>query len=70
MIPDGYIKRASSTIPFGYESDDMLEGYLKPIPEELIVLKEVAAAVFNGEISLGIAAVSYTHLTLPTKRIV
>ena len=39
MIPDGYIKRASSTIPFGYESDDMLEGYLKPIPEELIVLK-------------------------------
>mgnify|MGYP005703604921 FL=1 len=55
MIPDGYIKRASSTIPFGYESDDMLEGYLKPIPEELIILKEVAAAVFNGEISLGIA---------------
>ena len=55
MIPDGYIKRASSTIPFGYESDNMLEGYLKPIPEELIVLKEVAAAVFNGEISLGIA---------------
>ena len=28
MIPDGYIKRASSTIPFGYESDDMLEGCL------------------------------------------
>ena len=54
MIPDGYIKRASSTIPFGYESDDIVEGYLKPVEEELAILKEVSAAVFHGEISLGI----------------
>lgn len=54
MIPDGYIRRASSTIPFGYEPDGLVEGYLKPVPEELMILKEVSAAVFHGEISLGV----------------
>ena len=54
ILPEGYIRKKSSTIPFGYEVDAMVEGYLKPIPEHLLVLKEVSEAVFHGEISLGI----------------
>jgi len=53
-MKDGYITRTSSTIPFGYELDDESNTYLKPIEEELQVLKEVTEAVFHGEISLGI----------------
>ncbi len=53
-MKDGYITRASSTIPFGYEIDDESSSFLKPIEEELKVLKEVSEAVFHGEISLGI----------------
>ena len=54
FVPDNYIRRTSSTIPFGYELDENFEGYLKPIPEELTILKDVAEAVFHNEISLGI----------------
>ena len=54
FIPNDYIRRTSSTIPFGYELDADFEGYLKPIQEELQILKEVAEAVFHNEISLGI----------------
>ena len=54
FIPDNYIRRTSSTIPFGYELDADFEGYLKPINNELKILKEVSEAVFHGEISLGI----------------
>ena len=54
FIPDDYIRRTSSTIPFGYELDENYEGYLKPIPEELTILKEVSEGIFHGEISLGI----------------
>ena len=54
FLPDEYIKRTSSTIPFGYELDENFDGYLKPITEELQILKEVSEAVFHGEISLGI----------------
>ena len=54
QIPIDYIRRASSTIPFGYELDENFDGYLKPITEELQILKEVSEAVFHGEISLGI----------------
>ena len=54
FLPDNYIKRTSSTIPFGYELDENFDGYLKPITEELQILKEVSEAVFHGEISLGI----------------
>jgi|TARA_A100001011_G_scaffold365304_1_gene416821 hypothetical protein len=54
FIPDDYIRRTSSTIPFGYELDADFEGYLKPIVEEIQILKEVAEAVFHNEISLGI----------------
>jgi hypothetical protein len=53
-MKEGYITRASSTIPFGYEIDDESSSFLKPIEEELSILKEVSEAVFHGEISLGI----------------
>ena len=53
-MKEGYITRASSTIPFGYEIDEDTDSFLKPIEEELKVLKEVSEAVFHGEISLGI----------------
>ncbi len=52
--PDNYIRRASSTIPFGYELDNNFEGYLKPNETQLQALEEVAQAVYHGEISLGI----------------
>jgi hypothetical protein len=45
LIPDEYVRRTSSTVPFGYELSPV-DGYLKPIPSELSVLKD--------EISLGI----------------
>ena len=54
FIPNNYIKRTSSTIPFGYELDADFEGYLKPLQEDLKILQEVSEAVFHGEISLGI----------------
>ena len=54
FLPDNYIRRTSSTIPFGYDLDENFDGYLKPITEELQILKEVSEAVFHGEISLGI----------------
>ena len=54
FLPDEYIRRTSSTIPFGYELDENFDGYLKPITEELQILKGVSEAVFHGEISLGI----------------
>ena len=53
-MKDGYITRTSSTIPFGYELDEDTDSFLRPIEEELKVLKEVTEAVFHGEISLGI----------------
>jgi|TARA_B100001939_G_scaffold77777_1_gene65693 hypothetical protein len=54
FVPDNYIRRTSSTIPFGYELDVDFDGYLKPIPDELAILNEVAESVFHNEISLGI----------------
>ena len=53
-MKDGYITRTSSTIPFGYELEDEASSFLKPIENELQVLKEVSQAVFHNEISLGI----------------
>lgn len=53
LIPDGYKRRTSSTVPFGY-SLSSIEGYLEPIPQDLEILNEVAEAVHIGEISLGI----------------
>ena len=53
-LPEGYIRKRSSTIPFGYELDEETKGYLKPIPQQLEVLGEVAQAVSRQEISLGV----------------
>ena len=53
-VPEGYIRKRSSTIPFGYELDNNIKGFLKPIPEQLDVLKEVSTAVHKQEISLGV----------------
>jgi|TARA_R110000744_G_scaffold40390_1_gene91635 hypothetical protein len=53
-MKDGYITRTSSTIPFGYEMEEEASSFLKPIEEELRILKEVSEAVFHKEISLGI----------------
>mgnify|MGYP003330924574 CR=1 FL=1 len=38
-MKEGYIKRATSTIPFGYELVDESSSFLKPIEEELEALK-------------------------------
>ena len=54
IVPEGYIRKRSSTVPFGYEIDKDYQGYLKPIPEELQVLDEVSKAVHRQEISLGV----------------
>jgi len=51
LLPDGYMKRKTSTIPFGYELDN-LTGYLKPIEEELDALQVAENKVVNEEISL------------------
>ena len=37
-IPEGYIRRATSTIPFGYETSD-IQGWLQPIQEQLDSLR-------------------------------
>ena len=47
-MKEGYIKRKTSTIPFGYEKDEEVEGYLKPIPEQLEAL-QVAEDLVTGE---------------------
>ena len=54
LVPDNYVRRKSSTVPFGYEDDGLIDGYLKAIPEDIEVLNEVAEPVFLGEVSLGI----------------
>ena len=51
MVPDGYIKRTTSTIPFGYEFDNKT-GYLKPIEDELEALQIAENMIVNEEVSL------------------
>tara|TARA_Y100000593_G_scaffold78294_1_gene145379 strand:- start:622 stop:921 length:300 start_codon:yes stop_codon:yes gene_type:complete len=46
-----YIKRKSSTIPFGYESSE-IEGYLKPVPDQLEALEVAEDLVASESISL------------------
>jgi len=53
LAPDNYVRRTSSTVPFGYELSPV-DGYLIPIPEQLDILKEVSESVHAEEISLGI----------------
>ena len=47
-----YIKRTSSTIPFGYELVDESSTYLKPVEEELDALQVAENMVVNEEVSL------------------
>lgn len=54
-MKEGYIKRRTSTIPYGYELDIEEEGYLKPIPTQINALKVVAEMVHGDEISLAVA---------------
>ena len=54
LVPDNYVRRKSSTVPFGYEDDGLIDGYLKAIPQDIEGLNEVAESVFLGEVSLGI----------------
>lgn len=51
-MKEGYIKRATSTIPFGYELVDEFSSYLKPIDEELEALQIAENMVVNEEVSL------------------
>ena len=54
-MKEGYIKRRTSTIPYGYELDAEEEGYLKPIPAQINALNVVAEMVHGDEISLAVA---------------
>ena len=47
-MKEGYIKRKTSTIPFGYKEDITTKGYLEPIPEQLEAL-EVAEDLITAE---------------------
>ena len=53
-MKEGYIKRKTSTIPFGYETSDV-KGYFKPIPEQINALEVVSEMVHGDEISLAVA---------------
>ena len=55
MLTKNYIKRTSSTIPFGYELENESDTFLKPIPEQLKNLQEVSQMVVDEQISLGVA---------------
>ena len=54
-MKEGYIKKRSATIPFGYELSEV-KGYLSPIQSELDVLHKYIASVNNQEYSLRKAA--------------
>ena len=54
-MKEGYIKKKSVTIPFGYELSEV-EGYLKPIASQLAILNKYIKKVKNQEHSLRDAA--------------
>ena len=51
-MKEGYIKRKTSTIPFGYKEDEDTKGYLAPIPEQIEALKVAEDLVIGESISL------------------
>ena len=51
-MKEGYIKRKTSTIPFGYQEDSNTKGFLKPIDDELEALKVAEDLVAGESISL------------------
>ena len=46
-MKEGYIKRKTSTVPFGYEASE-IDGYFKPVPDQIEAL-EVAEDLVAGE---------------------
>ena len=52
MLTKNYIKRTSSTIPFGYELENESDTFLKPIPEQLEALDVAEQMIVNEEVSL------------------
>ena len=50
-MKEGYIKRKTSTIPFGYEPSE-IEGYFKPIPEQIEALEIAEDLVASESITL------------------
>tara|TARA_R100000951_G_scaffold115212_1_gene122578 strand:- start:1284 stop:1577 length:294 start_codon:yes stop_codon:yes gene_type:complete len=50
--PEGYIRRKSSTIPFGYEVDEETKGFLKPVDIQIKALDNITELVHNKSISL------------------
>ena len=50
-IPSNYIKKKSSTIPFGYKTSE-IEGWLAPIQDELAVLHKYLLRIINKKVSL------------------
>jgi hypothetical protein len=61
-IPKGYIKRVTSTIPFGYMSSD-ISGWLEPIPSQLEDLEFICDMVVAESLSLRMAAEWLHHKT-------
>ena len=51
-MKEGYIKRATSTIPIGYQLDEEASSFLKPIEEELEALQVAENMIVNEEVSL------------------
>jgi hypothetical protein len=61
--PEGYIRKKSSTIPFGYAVDEDFKGYLKPIDVEIETLNHVTDLVYNKSISLAEGVEMLKHKT-------
>jgi hypothetical protein len=57
-VPEGYIKKKGSTIPFGYRLSNSTKGYLAPIPEQLSLLQKYINSVLAEELSLREASAS------------
>jgi hypothetical protein len=51
-IPEGFIRRKTSTIPFGYKLSDDVKGYLEPIQVEIESLQLIEQMIVGEEISL------------------
>jgi hypothetical protein len=64
-VPEGYIKKKGSTIPFGYRLSNSTKGYLAPIPEQLSLLQKYINSVLAEELSLREASAS---LSIEAKR--
>ena len=55
-IPEGFIRRKTSTIPFGYKLSDDVKGYLEPIQVEIESLQLIENMIVGEEISLQMGA--------------